>query len=29
MTIRFYRTNEPCGCFSNFSRHGFDLDGEY
>jgi ribA/ribD-fused uncharacterized protein len=26
--IYFYRTNEePYGCFSNFSKHGFDLDG--
>jgi ribA/ribD-fused uncharacterized protein len=28
MTIYFYSTHEkPYGCFSNFSRHGFDLDG--
>jgi N-glycosidase YbiA len=28
MTIYFYNTREkPYGCFSNFSRHGFDLDG--
>jgi N-glycosidase YbiA len=30
MTIRFYRTNEvPYGAFSNFSKHGFTLDGAY
>jgi N-glycosidase YbiA len=30
MTIRFYRTNEdPYGAFSNFSKHGFTLDGDY
>ena len=28
MTIYFYGTREhPYGCFSNFSRHGFELDG--
>ncbi|WP_133917728.1 NADAR family protein [Streptomyces sp. NBC_00582] len=28
MTIYFYGANEvPYGCFSNFSDHGFDLDG--
>lgn len=28
MTIYFYSTREePYGCFSNFSRHGFELDG--
>ncbi|MFI5843014.1 NADAR family protein [Catenuloplanes sp. NPDC051500] len=28
MTIYFYGADEvPYGCFSNFSRHGFDLDG--
>lgn len=28
MTIFFYSIHEkPYGCFSNFSRHGFDLDG--
>ncbi len=27
-TIYFYSTREkPYGCFSNFSRHGFELDG--
>jgi ribA/ribD-fused uncharacterized protein len=29
MEIRFYHTNEQCGCFSNFSEHGFELDGQY
>jgi N-glycosidase YbiA len=30
MTIYFYSTREePYGCFSNFSRHGFEIDGEY
>lgn len=28
MTIRFYKTNEPYGFLSNFSRHEFTLDGE-
>jgi ribA/ribD-fused uncharacterized protein len=29
MTIRFYSTREqPYGCFSNFSPHGFELDGK-
>jgi N-glycosidase YbiA len=28
MTIYFYSTREePYGCFSNFSKHGFELDG--
>ena len=27
MAIYFYRTNEPFGEPSNFSLHGFDLDG--
>ena len=28
MTIYFYGTRDkPYGCFSNFSRHGFELDG--
>lgn len=28
MTIYFYSTREkPYGCFSNFSRHGIDLEG--
>ncbi len=30
MTIYFYSTREkPYGCFSNFSRHGFELDGAW
>ncbi len=30
MTIYFYSTQaEPYGCFSNFSKHGFVIDGEY
>src|SRR5688572_19682931 len=29
MTIYFYSVNEEYGCFSNFSRHGFELDGKY
>lgn len=30
MTIYFYRVNEkPYGCFSNFSAHGFQLDGKW
>ena len=29
MTIYFYRVNEPYGCFSNFSPHGFRLDGKW
>jgi ribA/ribD-fused uncharacterized protein len=30
MPILFYRTNEqPYGCFSNFSAHGFELDGAW
>ncbi len=27
MTIYFYSTRDKYGCFSNFSRHGFQLDG--
>ena len=27
MAIRFYRSRDPYGEFSNFSRHGFELDG--
>ena len=27
MTIYFYGTRTQYGCFSNFSRHGFELDG--
>ena len=26
-TIRFYRTNDKYGCFSNFSRHAVEIDG--
>lgn len=30
MPIYFYSTREvPYGCFSNFSAHGFELDGKY
>ena len=30
MTIYFYGADEvPYGCFSNFSAHGFDLDGSW
>jgi ribA/ribD-fused uncharacterized protein len=29
MTIYFYSTREAYGCFSNFSPHGFELDGVY
>lgn len=29
MTIYFYTVNEKYGCFSNFSPHGFELDGVY
>ncbi|MFE9918183.1 NADAR family protein [Micromonospora sp. NPDC005553] len=30
MTIYFYGADEvPYGCFSNFSGHGFDLDGHW
>lgn len=30
MTIYFYSTREvPYGCFSNFSAHGFELDGRF
>ncbi|MEO8606894.1 MAG: NADAR family protein [Chloroflexota bacterium] len=28
-TIYFYSTKEEYGCFSNFSQHGFELDGKY
>src|SRR5512142_2229818 len=27
MCILFYNPNEPYGCFSNFSQHGFLLEG--
>lgn len=29
MAIYFYSTLGQFGCFSNFSRHGFELDGVY
>lgn len=29
VAIYFYRGNESYGCFSNFSRRGFHLDGKY
>jgi N-glycosidase YbiA len=29
MTIYFYSTRDEYGCFSNFSYHGFELDGAY
>ena len=29
MTIYFYSTVDEYGEFSNFSRHGFELDGKY
>jgi N-glycosidase YbiA len=29
MAVYFYNTQEPYGCFSNFSRHGFKLDELY
>ncbi len=29
MTIVFYSTQGAYGCFANFSRHGFELDGAY
>lgn len=29
MTIYFYTTQGDYGAFSNFSRHGFELDGHY
>jgi hypothetical protein len=28
MTIYFYKVNEPYGCFSNFSPHPLELDGQ-
>lgn len=28
MAIYFYKVNEEYGCFSNFSHHGFELDGK-
>ncbi len=29
MTILFYKINDEYGCFSNFSKHGFELNGKY
>jgi hypothetical protein len=29
MTIKFHKQDHPYGCFSNFSHHGFELDGRY
>ncbi|MBW4681900.1 MAG: NADAR family protein [Microcoleus vaginatus WJT46-NPBG5] len=29
MTIYFYSTRDQYGCFSNFSPHGFELEGAY
>ena len=29
MVIKFYSINDEYGCFSNFSPHGFKLDGKY
>ena len=29
MTIYFYTTNQPYGEFSNFSRHGIEIDGKW
>jgi N-glycosidase YbiA len=29
VTIYFYRVNDPYGCFSNFSPHGFEADGRH
>lgn len=29
MTIYFYSTKSEYGCFSNFSAHGFELEGAY
>jgi hypothetical protein len=30
MPVYFYDTNEnPYGCFTNFSHHGFELDGDW
>ncbi len=28
MSIYFYKTNEAYGCFSNFSKHPFELDNK-
>ncbi len=29
MTVFFYKTDEEYGCFSNFSHHGFLVDGKW
>lgn len=29
MAIYFYKISEAYGCFSNFSHHGFELDGKW
>jgi ribA/ribD-fused uncharacterized protein len=29
MAIKFYRERDSYGCFSNFSPHGFELDGKF
>lgn len=29
MTIYFYGVDDQYGCFSNFSQHGFELEGNY
>ena len=29
MAIKFYRVTDQYGCFSNFSRHGFELGQKY
>ncbi len=29
MAIEFYKVNDEYGCFSNFSKHGFELGGKY
>lgn len=29
MAIMFYKVNDEYGCFSNFSNHGFELNGKY
>ena len=29
MAIEFYKANEEYGCFSNFSKHGFELYGKH
>lgn len=29
MAIRFYKVNDEYGCFSNFSKYGFEMEGKY